>query len=230
MIDWPWRNSPYIYSIWCFLLEEASGTERDALFKGKRITLQPGQLVTGRRKISLFTGISESYVQKVLKRLEKEGQLEQRTSSTSRLITIVNWDRYSNQEQPSADLVGTAKDTTKEQQSNIKVTQSEKYKKSKNLKRKFVLPTLEEVTAYCIERKNNVDPGRFIDHYTSNGWKVGKNSMKDWRASVRQWERGNAEQQKKEPQAGYHSEAPRLEGERSDMPDGFMDTVSKIGR
>ena len=50
-------------------------------------------------------------------------------------------------------------------------------------------PTLEDVKAYCNERGNRVDPERFIDYYTANGWKVGKNPMKDWKAAVRTWER-----------------------------------------
>ena len=50
-------------------------------------------------------------------------------------------------------------------------------------------PTLEEVKAYCSERGNKVDPERWFDYYTSNGWKVGKNPMKDWKAAVRTWER-----------------------------------------
>lgn len=58
-------------------------------------------------------------------------------------------------------------------------------------KTKFSPPTLEEVRDYCIERRNNVDPQRFMDYYTSNGWRVGKNPMRDWRAAVRNWERGD---------------------------------------
>lgn len=54
--------------------------------------------------------------------------------------------------------------------------------------KRFVKPTLEEVTAYCQERKNNVNPQRFIDFYTSKGWKVGRELMKDWKACVRTWE------------------------------------------
>ena len=53
----------------------------------------------------------------------------------------------------------------------------------------FHAPTVEEVKAYCLERKNKVDAVRFVDYYTANGWKVGKNPMKDWRAAVRTWER-----------------------------------------
>lgn len=55
--------------------------------------------------------------------------------------------------------------------------------------KKFVKPTLEEVEAYCIERGNSVDPQQFMNHYDSNGWKVGRNSMKDWKAAVRTWEK-----------------------------------------
>ena len=55
--------------------------------------------------------------------------------------------------------------------------------------KKFIKPTLEEVKEYCKERNNNVNAEQFIDFYESNGWKVGKNSMKDWKAAVRTWER-----------------------------------------
>lgn len=58
-------------------------------------------------------------------------------------------------------------------------------KKGKNFKK----PTVEEVRAYCEERSNGIDPQSWIDHYTANGWKVGKNPMKDWKAAVRTWER-----------------------------------------
>lgn len=56
---------------------------------------------------------------------------------------------------------------------------------------RFIPPTIEEVRSYCSERKNNIDPQRFIDYYQSNGWKVGKNPMKDWQAAVRTWERSS---------------------------------------
>ena len=54
-------------------------------------------------------------------------------------------------------------------------------------KKRFRPPTVEEVEAYCFERNNKVDAERFVDFYASNGWKVGKNPMKDWKAAVRTW-------------------------------------------
>lgn len=55
-------------------------------------------------------------------------------------------------------------------------------------RKRFVKPTLEEVRDYCNERRNIVNPEHFMDYYESNGWKVGKNPMKDWKATVRSWE------------------------------------------
>lgn len=72
--------------------------------------------------------------------------------------------------------------TDKLNTNNIKETTKEK---------KFTKPTLEEVQAYCKERNNNVDAERFIDFYTSKGWKVGNQPMKDWKACVRTWEKPN---------------------------------------
>tara|TARA_R100001198_G_C5222445_1_gene204114 strand:+ start:441 stop:1094 length:654 start_codon:yes stop_codon:yes gene_type:complete len=55
----------------------------------------------------------------------------------------------------------------------------------------FKRPTILQVKNYCIERENNVDAEAFCDFYDSKNWMVGKNKMKDWKASVRTWERRN---------------------------------------
>lgn len=61
--------------------------------------------------------------------------------------------------------------------------------KSNNQLDSMVRPTLEQVKAYCQERRNGVDAERWFNYYSANGWKVGKNPMKDWKAAVRTWER-----------------------------------------
>jgi len=66
--------------------------------------------------------------------------------------------------------------------------------------KRFVKPTLAEVTAYCLERGNSVNPESFIDHYESKGWKVGTAPMKDWKAAVRQWERNPISRGSPKPQ------------------------------
>lgn len=60
-----------------------------------------------------------------------------------------------------------------------------------NTNKRFIPPSREEVQEYIDENGFSVDAERFIDYYTSNGWMVGKNHMKDWKATVRNWERKN---------------------------------------
>ena len=76
--------------------------------------------------------------------------------------------------------------------------------KSKNIGDKHHHPTLEEVKEYCSERGNKVDPERWFDYYTSNGWKVGKNPMKDWKAAVRTWERGESKAKSRNTLLNYN--------------------------
>lgn len=66
----------------------------------------------------------------------------------------------------------------------------EKEKEPKKGRKVFVKPTVEEIAAYCKERKNGIDAQEFYDKYEANGWVVGRNGnpMKDWRATVRTWE------------------------------------------
>lgn len=60
--------------------------------------------------------------------------------------------------------------------------------KSSGRATRFTPPTVEEVRGYCQERRNTVDPQRFVDFYAAKGWRVGNQPMKDWRAAVRTWE------------------------------------------
>ena len=69
------------------------------------------------------------------------------------------------------------------------VAELERQELSKTKTKRFTPPTLEEVKAYCLERRNGIDPQRFISSYQSKGWMVGKSPMKDWKAAVRTWER-----------------------------------------
>lgn len=80
--------------------------------------------------------------------------------------------------------------------SNRSSTVTETTKPKKTMGR-FAPPTIEEVKDYCQERNNFVDPEKFIDFYSSNGWKVGKNKMVDWKACVRTWEKSSKPEEKK---------------------------------
>lgn len=89
------------------------------------------------------------------------------------------------------------KEEEKEKEELLKKDISNEISQKSTRQKKFVPPTVEEVASYCLERKNKVDAAYFVDHYTSNGWKVGKQNMKDWKAAVRTWEKNGYNQPSK---------------------------------
>ncbi len=70
----------------------------------------------------------------------------------------------------------------------------------------FSPPSVDDVRAYCAEKGYHVDPERFVDHYTSNGWMVGRSKMKDWRAAVRNWNRKDENGRLSTPMPDYGGE------------------------
>jgi hypothetical protein len=211
-------------AVWMYLLLNATHTDFDMMFKGKRITLKPGQLITGRKSISEKLVISCSMVQRILKMFEIEHQIEQQGSNRNRLISILNWNEYQQVEQPT-EQPSNNKRTTDEHlantNKNIRIKELKNVKKDSNdivgkpPTEKFIKPTLEQVKDYCRERKNTVDPESWIDHYISNGWLVGnaKAPMKDWKAAVRTWEKGS----NKKPEDKKFSERSYKESDIEDL-------------
>lgn len=77
------------------------------------------------------------------------------------------------------------------EQSNVEHSRVKKQKETpkgeKKTASRFSAPTVDEVRAYAQEKGFSIDPEHFVDYYTSNGWRVGRNPMKDWKATVRTW-------------------------------------------
>ena len=89
--------------------------------------------------------------------------------------------------------------------------------------KRFTKPSLEQVKTYCHERGDKVDPERFYNYYESNGWSVGKRSMKDWKAAIRYWETDPKYQaqatQRKGNYFAPHEAAPIVETGETDFTD-----------
>lgn len=146
------KDSDYL-AVWIYLLLNTTHKEYDVLFKGERITLKKGQLLTGRKSISEKLKIDENKVQRILKTLENEHQIEQQSSNKNRLITIVSWDKYQQDEQQDEQQVNNNR-TTSEQQVNTN-------KNVKNIKNdKNVITTIGDS---CVDGLQDV-----IDFYQSN--------------------------------------------------------------
>jgi hypothetical protein len=113
VMDKAWyQDSEYVH-LWIHLLMKANHSGKEFLMNNKVIKLKAGQFVTGRKKLSLETGIKEWKIEKVLKCFENDGQIQQQSNSQNRLLSIVSWDCYQNNQQQS-----NSKATTKQQQSN----------------------------------------------------------------------------------------------------------------
>ena len=141
------RENPTVYkdadhiAVWVELLFLAQFHPHDANFGGERITLQPGQLITGRKKLASKLGVSESKVQRILKCFESEHQIEQRTDRQCRLITICSWDKYQASEQRNEQQMNNDR-TTSEQRVNtiqrnkeIKEIKNHSYKRTQDMTR-----------------------------------------------------------------------------------------------
>lgn len=91
--------------------------------------------------------------------------------------------------------------------------------------KKFIRPTVQEVSDYCRERGNQVDAQRFVDYYTANGWRVGKNPMKDWKAAVRTWEK----QDSTAPATGNRYGKPEIpKGASGQLGEAEMEAIRRI--
>ena len=110
-----------------------------------------------------------------------------RKSKGGKIITRVEEDSDKTPARVEEDSGNNIKSNIK---SNIKV----KNNMLNSARTRFTSPTLDEVEAYCAERGNGIDPQQFIDFYTSKGWKVGDQPMKDWKAAVRTWEKRDGRQ------------------------------------
>lgn len=97
---------------------------------------------------------------------------------------------------------------------NDKEKEIEKKEKPKRTSRSFVKPTVEEIRAYCKERHSTVSAQTFFDWYESNGWMVGRNHMKDFKAAVRTWEQ-------KDKAKGITYIPPENREDEGDDPDAF---------
>lgn len=186
LMAWGWKDVPEMVALWIDILMEANCFPNE--WHGE--VYEEGTFPTSVEKLSINTGLSIRTVRTCLERLKKSGEIDVETTNRGTKIKVVKWAEY----QGSDDIVDKPSDkqptnnrqTTDNQSTTLKESKESKERKESN---KYIRPSLDEVRVYCHERHNNVDAERWFDYYSSNGWKVGKNPMKDWKACVRTWER-----------------------------------------
>lgn len=178
------------FSVWMYLLLNATHKGYDVIFKNERIKLQPGQLITGRKKIAEFLKVEENKVQRILKKLEDEHQIEQQTGNQNRLISIVNWNEYQSNEQPNEQQMNNER-TTNEQRMNTNNNVNNVKKEINNIKMiKFIPPNIDEINKYILEKGLNVDGYKFYNYFTEGKWIDSKgNKVKNWKQKLLTWDK-----------------------------------------
>ena len=161
--------------------------------KWRGVTVELGSFITSYEKLAQQTGLTIQQVRTAINKLKSTNEITHKTTSHYSIISINNWVNYQD------DNTQDNKQTTDNQQTNNKqITTTKNIKNDKNEEnnivdiletKRFKKPTLKEIEDYCIERKNNVDARYFFDYYESCNWMRGKTRMKDWKATIRTWER-----------------------------------------
>lgn len=192
MMKWGWYTDTPTKCVFLHLLFLAC--YEPCYFKG--VHLEPGQAVSSIRQIATDTGLTVKQVRTAINHLKETQEVAQSPYGKFSVFTVNNYNDY--------QCTGTdeGKQRAQEGHSEGTLPNIKKNKEVKNtpynppqgdegvsVSKRFVPPTPEEVNTYCRERNNGIDGSEFCDFYTSNGWKVGKNPMKDWKAAVRTWER-----------------------------------------
>ena len=190
ILNWEWYSDTNTFRVFMHCLLMA---QRDD-YKYRGVQLKAGQFTTGIFEMADILGLSAQQVRTALKKLEKSGEINKQSTSRYSIITVKNWNVYQQ----------VNKQITNKQQTNNKqiTTKQEERIENKELvvvigkqprqQKKFIPPTIQEVSDYCKERNNGIDAERFWHYYNSKGWKIGKEPMKKWQSAVITWEKQDA--------------------------------------
>lgn len=94
VLENPISKRPQYLSLWIHLLLMANHKEAKMMWNGEILSIHEGQFITGRKELSLKTGIPETTIEDILKFLEKQQQIRQQKTTKFRLITVINWEKY----------------------------------------------------------------------------------------------------------------------------------------
>ena len=207
---WVWNGERFSKGqAWVDLLMMANHKDVKIPFGDHIEVIKRGQFITSIAKLADKWMWSFNTVKKFLNLLESDHMLIRKSDNTKTLITIVNYEVYQYSEDENSEDIDRPTDRladrptdgqradlltdrlTPNNNDNNENNDIKNIKREKKTVKRFIPPTVDEVRAYCQERHNGIDPETFVDFYSSKGWKVGSNPMKDWKAAVRTWEKRN---------------------------------------
>lgn len=186
LLDWEWWDDRSTTRIWLTILLSVNHEPK----RWHGIDIKAGEMVTSYARLAEKSGLSVRAVRTALEHLKSTQNVTCKPTKHYTIISVVKWADF----QGIDIMTDTPTDTqltNKRHTTDKQPTTNKNEKNDKNIRNIFICPTLDEVTAYCRQRHNKVDPQTFIDFYESKGWMVGKNKMKDWKACIRTWEKSD---------------------------------------
>lgn len=172
---------------WEDILLMVNHAEADVLVGEKKIICGRGQSIRSLDSWAKHFNWSKSKVKRFFDLLKREKMIVTENVQKTTRLTVCNYDAYQGERNNDGTMMAQSRPTNKNEKKN-KNKEGVPPPSPHPKKKRFTPPTLDEVKQYCSERKNAVDPQKWFNHYTANGWMVGKNKMKDWKAAVRTWE------------------------------------------
>lgn len=186
-----WFSEPFTKAqAWVDLFMNANHKDNKICIRGNFIDIKRGQIGWSEITMTKRWRWSKNKVRRFLKLLETEQQIEQQKfAKLTTIITINNYESY--QSDTTDDTTeGLQKDYRRYTNKNDKNVKNDNNDKKES---RFAPPSLLEIQEYIKENSYGVNAESLFDFYSSKGWMIGKNKMKDWKASVRTWERKNKE-------------------------------------
>jgi len=190
---WIWMDEPFSRGqAWVDLLLLANHQDKKTYVDGKLVTIKTGQRLTSIRQLAERWQWSRDKVSRFLSILEGDNMITVQKSHRFTLIEVTNYEEYQGFTKPKKATKKPLKSHSSDSiEPLIDTNNNDNNDNNDNKRKRFVPPTVEEVSDYIRQQGYNVDPDNFVDFYESKGWKVGKETMKDWKASVRTWHRRN---------------------------------------
>ena len=185
ILDWEWYDDLNTTRLFIHCLLRAN--HKDNNWRG--ILIQRGSFLTSINTLSKETKLSTSQIRTSIKKLKSTSEIASKSQAQYSVITMLRYDQYQTNDKVNDKPVTSQSQTNdKPVTTNNNDNNDNNNNKNKRVSR-FTPPSLEDVKSYCIIRKNNIDPQKFIDFYETSGWMRGKNKIKDWKACVRTWEK-----------------------------------------
>lgn len=169
---------------------------------------QNGECFASNEYLGQFFGLSKDRISKLISELKEKGYIETKLiykpdtkQIEKRIITTIGYRRKCLEGIGENNYTPIGENA--EDNNTLSNNTSINTKENKGKAARFTPPTLEDVQAYIDENNFKIDAAQFIDYYTANGWIAGKNKMKDWRATVRNWNRRENKKPQQQKKIAY---------------------------